>query len=93
MLALFVHEDFEIRQSLRSILALDPGHVYGTFGVRMQDNFPVAYGQHTSAIKMVVKLCWPSITDVVQVSFWIAKVCWCIPRYCVSFLNCASMKI
>jgi len=66
----FVHEDFEIRQSLRSILALDPGHVYGTFGVRMQGNYPVAYGEHTCSNKdgsEAVQVGLP-ITDVVQVS-------------------------
>ncbi len=47
----FVHEDFEIKQSLHSLLNLDPSQVYGTFGVRMQDHYPVAYGEHTCSNK------------------------------------------
>lgn len=47
----FVHEDFEIKGSLSAIFDLDPKAVYGTFGVRMQNNAPIGIGQHTCSNK------------------------------------------
>lgn len=47
----FVHEDFEIKGPLAPIFDLDPNAVYGTFGVRMQNNVPLGIGQHTCSNK------------------------------------------
>lgn len=47
----FVHEDFEIKQSLDALLDLDPQHIYGTFGIKMEHQTPVGYGQHLCSHK------------------------------------------
>lgn len=47
----FVHEDFEIKESLDAIFDLDPMAIYGTFGVRMQKNAPIGIGQHICSNK------------------------------------------
>lgn len=47
----FVHEDFEIKESLDHIFYLDPFAVYGTFGVRMEGNVPVGIGRHVCSNK------------------------------------------
>lgn len=47
----FVHEDFEIKGGLEGIAALDPGCVYGTFGIDLVNGAPVPYGRHTCSDK------------------------------------------
>ena len=48
----FVHEDFKINSDLHVIDQLDPGCVYGTFGVRLEHGYiPVAYGRHICSNK------------------------------------------
>ena len=47
----FVHEDYEIKGGLEGIAKLDPGCVYGTFGIKLVNNAPVPYGQHTCSDK------------------------------------------
>lgn len=47
----FVHEDFQIKGGLEVIDQLDPGHIYGTFGIDLQNRAPVPYGRHTCSDK------------------------------------------
>jgi hypothetical protein len=48
---LFVHEDYEIKDGLSFIDRLDPGFIYGTFGLNFEDNSPVPYGHHVCSNK------------------------------------------
>lgn len=48
---LFVHEDFEIKDGLSVIDNLDQGYVYGTFGLNLENNSPIAYGHHVCSNK------------------------------------------
>jgi hypothetical protein len=47
----FLHEDFEIKGSLEGIDDLDKSCVYGTFGIHLDGDVPVAYGRHTCSDK------------------------------------------
>lgn len=47
----FLHEDFEIKSSLDHILKLPKNSVYGTFGVRLENGIPIAYGTHRCSNK------------------------------------------
>jgi hypothetical protein len=47
----FLHEDLLVKSSLGLINRLDKGYVYGTFGVNLSGNVPVAYGRHTCSDK------------------------------------------
>lgn len=48
---LFVHEDYEIKDGLSVVDTLDPGFVYGTFGLNFENNSPVPYGHHVCSNK------------------------------------------
>ena len=47
----FVHEDFEIKESLLKINNLDVNCIYGTFGVRLENGVPIGYGSHVCSNK------------------------------------------
>jgi hypothetical protein len=48
----FVHEDFEIKDPLdEAVEDLNPNSIYGTFGVKLVGDFPVAYGKHLCSNK------------------------------------------
>jgi len=47
----FVHEDFEIKCGLGVIDTLDQNFVYGTFGINIENFFPVGYGKHVCSNK------------------------------------------
>ena len=47
----FVHEDFEIKSSLDHIFDLEPHAVYGTFGIKMENDIPVGFGKHICSNK------------------------------------------
>lgn len=48
----FVHEDFEIKCDLATIVdCLDRHCVYGTFGINIENNVPVSYGRHVCSNK------------------------------------------
>lgn len=47
----FVHEDLEIKSSLDYVYRLDKYHIYGTFGIRLHNTYPVGYGKHTCSNK------------------------------------------
>lgn len=47
----FVHEDFEIKSSMDIVARLDPLCIYGTFGINLENDVPVAYGKHICSNK------------------------------------------
>ena len=47
----FVHDDFMIYSGIWDINKLDPGKVYGSFGVKLENGVPVAYGKHVCSNK------------------------------------------
>lgn len=47
----FMHEDLEVKSCLDVVYSLDKAYIYGTFGVDLQSNVPVAYGRHTCSDK------------------------------------------
>lgn len=47
----FVHEDFEIKSTLDIVDDLDPGSIYGTFGINLEYGVPVGYGKHLCSNK------------------------------------------
>lgn len=47
----FVHEDFEIKSEIDVLDTLDRNTVYGTFGINLENNVPVAYGRHICSEK------------------------------------------
>ncbi|MDU4249505.1 hypothetical protein [Pseudomonas sp.] len=66
----FVHEDFEIKESLDIIFELDHKVIYGTFGVRMDSPPPIGFGSHTcsnkdgsNAVKVGVPLSMPELVQ------------------------------
>lgn len=47
----FVHEDFEIKNDMGVVACLNPLCIYGTFGIKLENNVPVAYGKHICSNK------------------------------------------
>ena len=47
----FVHEDFEVKNSLDIIFSLNKHYIYGTFGINLVGKFPVCYGYHKCSNK------------------------------------------
>jgi hypothetical protein len=47
----FVHEDFEIKCGVDVVDSLDRNFVYGTFGINLENNVPIAYGRHVCSDK------------------------------------------
>lgn len=70
----FVHEDLEIKEDLQIINSLDPTSIYGTFGVRFENDYvPVGYGKHicsnkdgSEAVEVGVEVMYPEIVSTLD---------------------------